>query len=137
MTNPDGTLVDHEDPAIHKLQEITAEEKFRWLKALRSGKYRQTEGRLCKTAPRDTDPSYCCLGVLADIQGELKYDPLSHARRFLGMAGTWLYKSWDGAVPETAYLSRPMQQHLGHLNDHGWDFKAIADWIEQNVRVKQ
>ena len=38
--------------------------KNTWVKALRSGKYRQGTGRLMRM-----NRYYCCLGVLADTQG--------------------------------------------------------------------
>jgi len=43
-----------------------------WLDALRSGKYKQTQGLLCEMSPFDADGkrspvSFCCLGVLADL----------------------------------------------------------------------
>jgi hypothetical protein len=38
--------------------------KRKWLKALRGGRYKQGEGEL-----KAFDRTYCCLGVLANIQG--------------------------------------------------------------------
>lgn len=38
--------------------------KKRWIEALRSGKYNQGKGYLCK------DDSYCCLGVLCELAVE-------------------------------------------------------------------
>jgi hypothetical protein len=35
----------------------------KWVKALRSGKYKQTSGRLVR------DGKYCCLGVACDVSG--------------------------------------------------------------------
>lgn len=37
----------------------------RWVRALRSGKYEQTKGALCKWSPDGTE-AYCCLGVAAN-----------------------------------------------------------------------
>lgn len=39
----------------------------RWVKALRSGKYKQGRGWLCHYEPNAQQPSYCCLGVLMDL----------------------------------------------------------------------
>jgi len=39
--------------------------KQEWVEALRSGKYEQGTGTLCKQA--DDDVKYCCLGVLCDL----------------------------------------------------------------------
>lgn len=39
-----------------------------FLKALRSGKYAQTDGRLCRAHDRhDEAPSFCCLGVASEM----------------------------------------------------------------------
>lgn len=44
---------------------MNPELKKKWVEALRSGKYEQGEKQL-----RSQDDKFCCLGVLADIQGE-------------------------------------------------------------------
>ena len=38
----------------------------KWLKALRSGKYKQGRGALCQIDKKGTE-SFCCLGVLCDL----------------------------------------------------------------------
>ena len=38
----------------------------KWLKALRSGKYKQGRGALCQINKKGTE-SFCCLGVLCDL----------------------------------------------------------------------
>ena len=38
----------------------------KWLKALRSGKYKQGRGALCQISKKGTE-SFCCLGVLCDL----------------------------------------------------------------------
>ena len=54
-------------------ERIDPEIKAKWLEALRSGEYPQTEGMLQRTTPLpnapgfpETPKGYCCLGVLAD-----------------------------------------------------------------------
>lgn len=37
-----------------------------WIKALRSGEYKQTWGRLCEVDP-DGDKHHCCLGVACEV----------------------------------------------------------------------
>lgn len=44
---------------------MDAELKAKWLKALRSGEYTQGKGKLYNYEDR----AYCCIGVLAAIQG--------------------------------------------------------------------
>lgn len=39
----------------------------KWVKALRSGKYKQCQESLCKINPDDGSESFCCLGVLMDL----------------------------------------------------------------------
>jgi len=46
------------------MNKITQEIKDKWLEALKSGNYTQTNGRLKK------DNSHCCLGVLAEVLGQ-------------------------------------------------------------------
>lgn len=45
--------------------------KDRWIAALRSGKYEQGWGWLCQREPEETEWQFCCLGVLADLDGVL------------------------------------------------------------------
>jgi hypothetical protein len=39
----------------------------KWVKALRSGKYKQCQESLCKISTDDGSESFCCLGVLTDL----------------------------------------------------------------------
>lgn len=52
---------------------LDAKIKAKWLKALRSGKYRQGQGAL-KTVSEEGTRSYCCLGVLAHACKLGKFD---------------------------------------------------------------
>jgi len=100
-----------------------------WIKALRSGKYEQTNGRLKTPAIHSEEyDSFCCLGVLCDLAatdggeewtdwgayGE-NYDTdllPTHMRRYIKM--------------------RPSeQQRLVDLNDGGASFNRIANEIEK------
>jgi hypothetical protein len=50
-----------------------------WVKALRSGEYKQTTGALRRSSSTETMPEgYCCLGVLCDIA--IKQPELSDAK---------------------------------------------------------
>lgn len=112
--------------------------KRMWVKALRSGQYKQTTQQL-----RDDD-KFCCLGVLCDL----------HAK------ATGKSK-WDGSVFQTrAYhdsmeVPKPVQRWAGlrdcnpsvqgrrvhgelctslaELNDNGYGFKRIATVIEKEL----
>ena len=39
----------------------------KWVKALRSGKYKQCQEKLCNVNGQTGEESYCCLGVLTDL----------------------------------------------------------------------
>lgn len=99
--------------------------KSKWVKALRSDKYKQAQRCL-------RDPfsgGLCCLGVLADIQGA----------------------EWNGATPRInnqdvrrdgegflgdlacAGLIKREQDTLAGMNDTGKTFAEIADYIEKHL----
>lgn len=112
----------------------------KWVKALRSGKYKQAKGAL--SSPRGA--SHCCLGVLCDItkketggewngqyfrkdgnRGSRGYLP-KFVRDFVGM------KSINGTLPFD-YFER--KTSLAAENDEGGTgFKRIADIIEANYK---
>ncbi len=109
---------------------LKREAKRAWLKALRSGKYRQATGHLC-----DNDGSMCCLGVLADVAIDTYW-----------VKGSY---HWDLVIPgsldrdtesyslsqETAEhvrLDRRAQEQLIRMNDEQrMSFAKIADWVEE------
>ena len=100
---------------------MDAKLKADWLKALRSGEYRQAQASLRHRG------AFCCLGVLADIQG-----------------AKWVNGSpiFDGVENDSAAdleprfaggLRRATQQTLADMNDKGESFKKIADYIERRI----
>ncbi len=101
----------------------------RWVKALRSGKYVQGQGRLM-TVGEDRN-RYCCLGVLCEVvdvpynynEGGLP----SPARDVAGMHSN--IGSWDceGGI-------RSKYANLAEMNDSGQSFKRIANFIERNYK---
>lgn len=99
---------------------MSSDIKLRWLDALRSGNYRQAQGALQRTFSPYTkyDVGYCCLGVLADIQGcDWDMQHLATSR-----------------VPEkySAGLKIEEQEKLATMNDNGKTFSEIADYVEEN-----
>ena len=112
--------------------------KNKWIKALRSGKYRQGTGRL-KLMYR-----YCCLGVLADIQGATwcnDYTSLANVpcllngkviERIGDEYGQYLKPKFAGG------LSKRQQTKLSDMNDgdegRSYSFKEIADYIEKRYK---
>lgn len=89
---------------------LDRELKAKWLEALRSGQFKQCEGKLHRVL---TD-SYCCLGVLQSIASI----PQSPAGELLD---------------SKCGLQIDVQQKLAGMNDDGDSFSEIADWIEANV----
>lgn len=119
---------------------FTEEVKAKWLEALRSGRYAQGRGALCRVKP-DGSRSFCCLGVLADTLGLLVPDPTS--RTALGVlnqnggsdwvdgGSDWVNGGWFGA-PEH-HTQGGLWGDLASMNDCGKTFAEIADHIEKNV----
>lgn len=95
---------------------MNPELKQKWIEALRSGKYKQGKKRL-RHAGR-----YCCLGVLADIQGA---DWRTYHVRDDG--DEILSEKW------AAGLSLKDQERLADRNDSGASFSEISDLIEKNL----
>jgi hypothetical protein len=113
----------------------------KWLEALRSGMYNQTDSVLA-----DGD-GFCCLGVLEHcLTGEVERDgdgsiagmPTSgwleeHGIEFRGKNG----------IPETGPYLASVDQYAAEINDlkhdrgdsieHVYDFNAIAELIEEEI----
>ena len=90
--------------------------KRKWVKALRSGRYRQTQLTL------KNRHGYCCLGVLRQLmhRGSELADPHESllAEKHLKECG----------------LLNSQQQKLAYLNDdEDQTFPEIAGWIEKNL----
>lgn len=133
-------------------------DKAKWLEALRSGEYTQTEGALCN------DGKYCCLGVLEvvlDGDYEKNVDGTSKGSctsDFLGRHGIEVELRSTGFEnePVTEYPKYAFSGVYGTLmelndemvreydaaadedlstGDHVYSFSYIADYIEENVEV--
>lgn len=96
--------------------------KARWIKALRSGKYKQTTGTMKDAA------GYCCLGVLRELiaPGSRAEDCNASALgpRHCKIAGLPRYS--------TDVRSESPQNKVAKMNDDGRSFTEIADYIEAN-----
>lgn len=102
--------------------------KARWIKALRSGEYKQGTGKL-KSKQND----FCCLGVLCDLHsketGEDWIDNLYHT-------GTLTYRGENGNlnqdVLDWAELTLEENATLIDMNDNDrYTFPEIAKFIER------
>lgn len=98
--------------------------KDKLVAALRSGKYQQGQGRLCK------DGKYCCIGVLCEIM-EIPKKQLGDLTLYAG-AGVSMpddYLKQSGLYSQFG-SSGGNGSDLAALNDKGYAFEQIADIIE-------
>lgn len=103
---------------------MNPEWKVRWLAALESDRYQQTREVLRRTEDSLGYPAgFCCLGVLADIQGlfEADIDPRRGGDELL-------------AVKYACGLTETEQQTLASMNDgKRLPFQQIALYVRQNI----
>jgi hypothetical protein len=99
--------------------------KKKWVKALRSGKYRQAKGKLCTS----TGASHCCLGVLLDVQGADIFEeyPTNEDRETNTLPVEWS----AGLSFSTATELANMNDGAGQFQGRRMNFKQIADYIEK------
>jgi hypothetical protein len=109
--------------------------KERWVKALRSKKYRQ--GRRCLVSCDDSRHTrYCCLGLLCRIEGlEIKYGEAVYKKASVSSI-TQLpsdYRKYIGITKEDE--RRLMSMNDGNTIDgiRKHTFLEIADYIEENL----
>lgn len=88
-----------------------------WIKALRSGQYKQ--GLYYLLRKPITDPQYCCLGVMMDVDPKCKTVP-AHQR----MPSNRVLDRWG--------LTKSSALKLASFNDGYKSFICIADQIEGN-----
>lgn len=121
--------------------------KNKWIKALRSGKYKQATETLhySKKAPVDHEAGgYCCLGVLCavvglrpkfDLAGEATYKlPKTQAK----VCGSFIivdpisdHEEYHGYDEFGICIST--HNHLVQMNDYKISFNEIANYIEKNL----
>lgn len=128
----------------------------KWVKALRSGKYKQGEGYL-KITDNKGNSSHCCLGVLCELYNEeqkrsKKKQMKTHEVEWDGISVIRFGQGKDS--PGVNVLPRNVQDWAGmktpygivndryvgyndltELNDCGKDFDSIAKIIERNTDV--
>ncbi len=123
-------------------KKMKAEIKNKWLKALRSGDFKQAVGELHNL---DTG-GYCCLGVLCDIakqEGVVIERKNAHSSRYIPADGNDYFGSdallpqavqkWAGfEVSSPSFADGDDVHFLSGMNDGGASFAQIADAIETN-----
>lgn len=102
---------------------MDAKLKAKWLRGLRSKKYRQTQTCLRHRG------AFCCLGVLADIQGAkwINGSPIINGDDDHRQGGAILLPKFAGG------LQKAPQTTLAKMNDQGKSFAEIADYIERRI----
>jgi hypothetical protein len=112
---------------MSKKKELSQPVKL-WLKALRSGKYKQTKGVLKDSI------GYCCLGVASELavqQGIIKKfrhsdtGLMPKVQKWLGLSGDY------GEFNKSIIKNGDFFDSLAGLNDKGSSFKKIAQIIER------
>jgi len=139
---------------------LKPEVKTAWLKALRSGEFKQGKGGLCREEFNEISGEstfqFCCLGVVCAL-GKKQNWKSSKAK---GLIVPWMYGNADGYPPDNVAkemfvegsrlktggmrdTDQPSIQevfdHLVVMNDGGmfggrqYKFPTIAQWIEKNL----
>ena len=95
--------------------------KRKWLRALRSGRYKQGKYYL-----RNSEDRYCCLGVLCECLEKPKWNDMN---------GYYKYKDRYVGTVSKRILSDKIQNTLIDLNDSEcMSFLEIADYIKNNIK---
>jgi hypothetical protein len=128
------------------IRKINPEVKAAWVTALRSGEYKQGQGKL------RIENHYCCLSVLCDLHrivteegqwmfdGHYYYTPDS-AKNGNAYSLTSAVKLWIGIgindtlrVPHKGPTGHELPIHLSDLNDeYDLSFSQLADIIEKHL----
>jgi hypothetical protein len=108
----------------------------KWMRALRSGKYKQGSSQL--VYPTDTGGyQYCCLGVLASILGaEVKgiRDHNGHIDYYMVHGGSKALEMLGPKMTKLSGLNDATQKKLATLNDDEClNFNQIADFIRDEL----
>ena len=125
-------------------------ERDEWVRALRSGEFRQAKGQLRKPITWGDESGtvsvygYCCLGVKCELDVRAsRHGMVSDGQPFTsyGINGHLADAMPRDEVLQAWGLSDGQANLLAQLNDgeSGYDphtFAQIADWIEQNVPVE-
>ena len=106
--------------------------KQKWVDALRSGEYQQTQERLRK------EDGFCCLGVLCDlyikennVEWEINEDDMYRYEKHSAVLPPSVVE-WAGVEDSNPYVNGGIGT-LSGLNDKGFTFNEIAGLIEEHL----
>jgi len=99
----------------------------KWIKALRSGKYKQGKHRL-RTAKTG---GYCCLGVACSVLAK----ETGNKTNSFSNHKTLNYSGYLNARGEKLLRIKGVQATLSHMNDsQNYTFEQIADFLEKKYK---
>ena len=123
----------------------------KWVKALRSGKYKQGETYLKQFNYDNEQPRHCCLGVLCELYNDSMRKnhkkTLSTKVRNKLTTDCVAFNNKEGELPPVvmkwADIIDPIGRYiiidefgsLADMNDCGKTFKTIANFIEKNADI--
>lgn len=123
---------------------LDREFKKKWINELLYGDYHQTHAQL-----GDTEGGRCCLGVACELMPNVTSSPGTTTHYTYETLLTYTYEqptelfSSPRIETEELLLTPLMMAEIGlayedmkklsELNDGGYSFKAIADYIEENL----
>jgi len=107
--------------------------KQKWVSALRSGEYQQTQRYLRK------EDGFCCLGVLCDLYGKennVEWNLANNGHNYeFQDKESYLPSSvieWSGVEEDAPRINGEIGT-LSELNDTGSTFEQIANLIEEHL----
>jgi hypothetical protein len=117
-----------------------------WVRALRSGKFKQGPGGLRTTPEGREAVRYCCLGVLGKIsklsEEQLSDFALLDSKQAMNQCGLRSSggEAFDSEGSDTEVVMKVKGQtrkfeSLAEANDKGVSFRKIATWIEKNYEL--
>lgn len=103
-----------------------------WVKALRSGEYKQGLGRL------QNGDAYCCIGVMCEVAKKIGF--VSRLKRdadgeLTGVGPGDQLKKLDKQISFEACTTL-IEMNDGLKNKRKHPFPDIADWIEAHIKVE-
>lgn len=106
--------------------------KAKWVKALRSGKYKQGRGQLYNPKTK----RYCCLGVLCRLGGRDDEFLMSRRCETHGLLDANLYPD-DESAQQLAFMNDGLDENNAKIHrmpvTKRHTFRQIADYIEENL----